>query len=177
MRRVIISAVLILGLGGAVTFALAQPKTRSRPQPPPALPAPDHGCASREADKAELHSRVARLRAEVELLQLEHDALKASLSDRLKHVIKVDADTIGEIDDDKIAAHFMRAGAEKVGKAAEFDTAIQEDLAALEKATQKAREIPTELHRKKEEFLRLATELNGKRFELIELEKRLDHGY
>jgi hypothetical protein len=176
MRRVIISAVLILGLG-AVTFALAQPNDRSRSEPSPALPAPDHGRASREADKAELHSRVARLRAEVELLQLEHDALKATLSDRLKHVIKVDADTVGEIDDDKIAAYFMRAGAEKVGKAAEFDKAIQEDLAALEKATQKAREVPTELNRKKDVFLRLATELNAKRFELIELEKRLDHGY
>jgi hypothetical protein len=75
MRRRIISAALALGLG-AVTFALAQQGTeRPKPRPSGFAPAPDQTRDSLKADRAKRQARVARLRAEVELLQLEHDAI------------------------------------------------------------------------------------------------------
>ena len=85
---------------------------------------------------------MAKLRAEVELLQLEHDASKALLAERFKSVVVANAETIGEIDEFKIVSYYMRMGAEKVGKAAELDKAIEDDRAAMEKAIEKAREIP-----------------------------------
>ena len=112
--------------------------------------------------------------AEVELLQLEHDATRALLSDRMKSVVVADAETIGEIDEFKIVSFYMRQGAEKVGKATEFDTVIADDRAAMEKAIEKAREIPTELKRKKEAFFRLSIELNRKKIELVQLETKLE---
>jgi hypothetical protein len=117
---------------------------------------------------------VARLRAQVELLQLEHDAIKASLSDRLKGVATANAEVILESESFKVAQYYMRVGAEMVGKADEFDKAIQEDRAAMDKALVRVREIPTDLNHRKDEFLRLSTELNGRKIELVELETRLE---
>ncbi len=174
MKRSIIAAAVVLGLG-AVTFALAQPGTdTSKEQSNRTVPPPDQACEGAETDRAKLHARVAKLRAEVELLQLEHDATKALLADRLKSVLVANAETIGESDEFKIVSYYMRMGAETVGKAAEFDKVNQEDRAAMEKAIEKAREIPTELNRKKEAFLRLSIELNQKKIELVELETHLE---
>ena len=174
MKRRIITAAVVLGLG-AVTFALAQPGTgASKEQPIRAVPPSDQACEVGQTDQSGLHARVARLRAEVELLQLEHDATKALLADRLKAVVVANTETVGEIDEFKIVSCYMRMGAEKVGKTAEFDRAIEEDPAAIEKAIDKAREIPTELNRKKAAFFRLSIELNQKKIELVELETRLE---
>jgi hypothetical protein len=174
MKRRIVAAAVVLGLG-AVTFALAQPRTdTSKARSTRTVPPPDQACESGQTDRTKLHARVAKLRAELELLQLEHDAARALLSDRLKHVVIADAETIGEIDEFKIVSHYMRMGAEKVGKAAEFDKAIQNDRAEMEKAIEKGREIPTELDRKKAAFLRLSVELNEKKIELVELETKLE---
>jgi hypothetical protein len=174
MKRQIITATAVLGLG-AVTFALAQTGTgMSNPQSPRSAVLPDQVCEGGKTDQTELHERVARLRAEVELLQLEHDATRALLADRLKSVVVADAETIGELDELKIVSYYMRMGAEKVGKAAEFDKAIAGDRAAMEKAIEKAREIPTELARKKVAFFRLSIEFNRKKIELVELETKLE---
>ncbi|MGP0067009.1 MAG: hypothetical protein ACLQGP_25880 [Isosphaeraceae bacterium] len=174
MKRRIIAATAVLGLG-AVTFALAQPRTE---MPPPqatrSVPIADNACEGDSTDSNELHARVAELRAEVELLQLEHDATRALLSDRMKSVVVANTETIGEIDDFKIASYYMRMGAEKVGKAAEFDKAIEDDRAAIEKASEKAREVPTELNRKKEAFRKLSIELNQKKIKLVEMETKLE---
>jgi hypothetical protein len=127
-----------------------------------------------KADPARLHARVARLRAEVELLQLEHDAIKASFSDLWKGVSKVDAELLERAGGDEIVAHYARLGAEMVGKAAEFDQVIQKNRAAIDKAIEQPRAIPTVLQRRKEEFLRLTTELNQRKIELVELETQLE---
>ena len=174
MRRRIITAAVVLGLG-VVTFALAQPGTdTAKTQSTRAVPPSDQACEGGQTDRTMLHARVAKLRAEVELLQLEHDATKALLADRLKAVVVANTETIGEIDEFKIVSCYMRMGAEKVGKAPEFDKAIREDRAAMERAIEKAREIPTELERKKAAFLRLSIELNQKKIELVELETKLE---
>jgi hypothetical protein len=64
MRTRFIAAVVVLGLG-LVGITLAQQ--------PGAQPKP------RAADKAALHDEVVKLRVEIELLQLEHDADRESL--------------------------------------------------------------------------------------------------
>ena len=178
MKRGIITAAVVLGLGG-VTFALArQVTTSSKPQPPQAVPSSAQSCNSGESDPSKLHARVAKLRAEVELLQLEHDAIKAMLSDRIQGVEKANAEITGELDQSRVAAFYMRMGAESVGKAIEFDQKARVDRAAVEKATEKATatagEFQTSLKGKKEEFLRLTTELNEKKIELVELEIKLE---
>jgi hypothetical protein len=174
MRRRIILAALVLGLV-AVTLALAQQVIEPpKAQPSRAAFAPNPNPESSKAGKAELHSRVAGLRAAVELLQIEHDAIKASLCDRLKGAGKANVEVTLESEAFKVAEDYMRVGAEMVGKAAEFDKAIQEDRAAIEKALAKVREIPTEINHWKDEFLRLSTELNQKKIELVELETRLE---
>ena len=174
MKRRMITVAVVFGLG-AVTFALAQPGTGSSKIPASRpIPPADRACENVETAPDDLHARVASLRAEVELLQLEHDASKILLSERLKSVVVANADTIGEIDEFKIVTYYMRLGAEKVGKAADFDAKIRDDRAAMEKAIEKAREIPTELKRKKDEFLRLSIGLNRKKIELVELETKLE---
>jgi hypothetical protein len=174
MKKHVITAVAVLGLG-AVTIAVAQPGNKtSTAQSTRTIPPPDQACEGVDTDRDRLHARVAKLRAEVELLQIEHDATKALLSDRLKAVVVANAETIGEIDELRIVTYYMRMGAEKVGKAAEFDKAVHEDRATIDQAITKAREIPTELDRKKQEFLRLSTALNQKKIELVELETKLD---
>jgi hypothetical protein len=173
MSRHIIAGVLLLGLVG-VTIALAQQGGQPAKVPPAAVgPAPEPTRAVVNAEKPKLFACVARLRAEVELLQLEHDVLKAAVSDRLKGIGKatVTEGLTQEIDDAKVAEYYMKRGAELVGKGAEFDTAIEQDRAAVEEAIAKAREALTE---RKHEYLRVTTELNQKKIELMELETRLD---
>ncbi len=178
MKRHFITAAAVLGLG-AVTIAVAQPgPDRSQPPSSRTIPPGDQACDGGQADRASLHARVAKLRAEVELLQLQHDAIKATLSDRLQGVEKANAEITGDLDQTQVAASYMRMGAESVGKAAEFDQKAQADRAELQKelenATAKASENRTSLNTKKEEFVRLTTDLNRKKIELVELEVKLD---
>ena len=173
MGRRIIAGALLLG-GVAVTFALAQPGAQPAKLPPArVVPAGEPTRDGVKTDKANLHARVARLRAEVELLQLEHDALKAPLCDLWKGLSEVDAQLLENASED-LGVHYARIGAEMVGKAAEFDKLINERRAAAEKAIEQSRGIPRELQRRKEEFLRLTTELNRKKIELVELETHLE---
>ncbi len=178
MRKGLIATAVVLGLG-TVTIAVAQPGSdASKARSTPTIPPSDQACEGVESDRAELHARVAKLRAEVELLQIEHDAIKATLSHRLETVEKANAEITGELDQTKVAAYYMRMGAESVGKAAEFDQKAQTDRAELEKeleqATAKASENQTSLNTKKEQFLRLTTELNQKKIGLVVLEIKLD---
>jgi hypothetical protein len=174
MRRHIIAGVLLLGLLG-VTFALAQPGAPLAKVPPVrVVPVPEPTRDGVKVDQAKLDARVAGLRAEVELLQLEHDALKAVVSDLWKGLWKLDAELLEQAGAEEIADHYARLGAELVGKAAEYEKATQENRAAFEKTMAPSRPIPTELQRRKQDFLRVTTELNQKKIELVELETRLD---
>ena len=70
----------------------------------------------------------------------------------------------------------MRIGAELVGKGPEFEAAMQEKADEVWKAVNKAvgATAPAEVDRLKQEFLRIATELNRKKIELVALEIHLD---
>jgi hypothetical protein len=164
--------VIVLGLG-TVTFALAQRATgpatgRSAPADVPVPQSPDPP----RTDRAELCAKVARLRAEVELLQVEHGLLK----DRLTAGLKERAEEIAEAASHRVARDSMRIGSELAGKGAEFEAAMQdkgdEVWMAVDKAV--AASAPAELDLRKQEFLRTATELNRKKIDLVALEIQLD---
>jgi hypothetical protein len=176
MKRAIRTAAIILGLGGATMMALANHGPDSKPRPAPVTtalaPAPERA----KAERAALQARVARLRAEAELLQLEHDAIRAALASLWETLSNEQAELLVQSGRDELLAHYARLGAEMVGKAAEFDKEIQKNAAAKE-ALKGTPGIPTELQREREHFLEIATKMHEKKLELIELEKRLDGAY
>jgi hypothetical protein len=171
MKRRVIAGAIILGLG-AVTFALAQQMSQQpkaggshyKPRDPAATGFP--------ADRGELHRRVARLRAEIEVLQLEHDLMKERLTPFLKET--ADAPDAGR--SRQVARDWMRIGAELVGKGPEFESAMQEKGDEIWKAVAKAagNPSPAEIDQLKQDFLRITTELNRRKIDLVELEVHLD---
>jgi hypothetical protein len=170
MKTRVIAGALILGLG-AVTFALAQPGTgSSTPSPSPTGPSPRSSDAT-PGDRSELPAAVARLRAEVEMLQLEHDLARERLAGGLKDQAGLEASPSRQA-----ARDYMRIGAEVVGKGPEFESAMQAKGDEIWKAVGQAiaANPPTNLDRLKQDFLRVATELNRKKIDLIALEVHLD---
>lgn len=168
MKTPVIAGAIILGLG-AVTFALA--RQDGGPPAPAGAPAPSSSDRP-PVDRAELHARVAKLRAEVEMLQLEHDLARELLSAGLK-----DRAGVGEASpSQQVARDYMRIGAEIVGKAAEFESAMQERGDEIWRAVNKAvaAPAPADLDRLRQDFLRVATELNRKKIDLVGLEIHLD---
>jgi hypothetical protein len=172
MKTQVIAGAIILGLG-AVTLALGQ----SGATPASARPGPADAPASRSSDRpredrSELYAAVARLRAEVEVLQLEHDLARARLSSALKdHAEEVESGA-----SQRSAREFMRIGAELVGKGSEFEAALQDKGDQIWRAVHNAVAGPTpaELERLRQDFLRVATDLNRKKIDLVALEVRLD---
>jgi hypothetical protein len=171
MSRRVIAGAIILGLG-VVTLALARQETgpSSRPVTPERPPA--RSAETSTGDRSGLHDEVARLRAEVEVLQLEHDLGRGRLSVAWKEA----ADGSGSDRSLQMARDYMRIGAELVGKGSEFEAAMQEKGDEIWKAVTKAAgtQTPAELDRLKQDFLRVATELNRKKIELVGLEVRLE---
>ena len=161
MKTRVIAGAIILGLG-VVTFALAQQVTGQAPRRPSPADAP----AARSSDKprddrSELHAAVARVRAEVELLQLEHDLAR----DRLSAVMK---QRVEEGIEGGLAQYLvrdpMKMGAELVGRGSEFESATQQKSGEIQQAVNKsvAAWAPADIDRLKRDFLRAATELNRK---------------
>ena len=171
MKRRVIAGAIILGLG-AVTFALAQ-QVSQQPKPPGSHYKPRDPAATRSpADRGELHGRVARLRAEIEVLQLEHDLMKERLSAGLKETAEAPVSGRSQ----QVARDYMRIGAELVGKGPEFESAMQEKGNEIWKAVVKAAGATSaaDLDHLKQDFLRVATELNRKKIELVGLEVHLE---
>jgi hypothetical protein len=172
MKRQIIAGAIILGLG-ALTVALAQPASMpTAPQPALSGEAAPRSSEEPHPDRSDLHAQVARLRAEVELLQLEHDLAKERLSISLKE----QAAGFGGIPSQQETRDYMRIGAEVVGKGAEFESAMQEKGDEIWQAVKKAAAAttPADVERLKQDFLRVATELNRKKIELVGLEVHLE---
>ncbi len=160
MRMRIISATIILGLG-IVGITLAQQAGEER-----------------RSEKAKLRSQVARLRAEVELRQIEHDvdadilkklmtdlrnlggleALKAPVEEQLKSVTAQRAPNVGLP---------TPPGFEEFNK--QFQEEAKAEAQVKELMVKAARPL---LDRLKKEFVQKAAELNEKRLELAEAEKR-----
>lgn len=172
MKKRVYAGAIVLGLG-TVTIALAQRGTG------PTMPSPDAANAPAprtpdkpRCDRAELYARIARLRAEVELLQLEHDRLR----DRVSADLKERVEGLDGGASQQVARDYMRIGAELVGKGNEFEATLQDKGEEVWKAVNKAfaASAPAEQDRWKQEFLRIATDLNRKKIDLVALEIRLD---
>ena len=158
MRMRIISAAVVLGLG-IVGITLARQTGEARGD-----------------DKAKLRTQVARLRAEVELRQIEHDvdadilkklmtdmrnlegleSLKAPVEEQLKSATARKAPEIG----------YTPPGFE------EFRKQAQEEAKATQLNELTAKVARPLLERLKKEFVQKAAELNEKRLELADVEKR-----
>ncbi len=172
MKKRAIAGAIVLGLG-IVTLALAQQGTGLGSSRPASAGDPMPGSHYKPRDdRPELHARVARLRAEVEVLQLEHDLKKELLSIGLKERAE-GLESKGSL---QVARDYMRIGAELVGKGSEFESAMQERGDEIWKAVAKAAGTPSaaEIDHLKQDFLRLTTELNRKKIDLVELEIHLD---
>jgi hypothetical protein len=172
MKKRVIAGAIILGLG-VVTLALAQQGTGPASSWPASAGDPMPGSHYKPRDdRPEFYARVARLRAEVELLQLEHDLKKELLSTGLKERAE-GLESKGSL---QVARDYMRIGAELVGKGSEFEVAMQEKGDEIWKAVAKAARTPStaEIDQLKQDFLRITTELNRRKIDLVELEVHLD---
>jgi hypothetical protein len=160
MRKRIISAAVVLGLGiGGISLAQQagqQPKDQV-------------------SERAKLRAQVAKLQAEVELLDLEHQADK----DVVVSVLKEERDF--ESESSRFAKAREAVGeatmmAASVGKLEEFKKEFGDEKAMqarMEKELkEKAESIRAEGQLKKQAFVRQATELAEKRLALAEVEKQ-----
>ncbi len=184
MKTQVIAWAIILGVG-AVTIALAQPGNRPvTPRPNSANESTPRSSDNPRPDRPEFHDKVARLRAEVEVLQLEHDVAKERLAANLmgRMIPPPPAGLAGRAESSEgspsqeVARDYMRIGAELVGKGSEFEAAMQEKGDEIWQAVKKAAPVttPADLERLKQDFLQVATELNRKKIELVELEVHLE---
>jgi hypothetical protein len=167
--RVVLAAV-VLGLA-VVTVTLAQQQAgdavkRYQDRRPGLRPGPT----------MTLRDQVAKLRAEVELLELEHDVDRAHLSDLLKE--QRHSDSIAErTAKAKEGVNNAITMAASIGKLDEIKKEFGDEKAMQSLAEKELKELAergrTDIERKKKAFLSQATELNGKRLALAELEKQL----
>jgi hypothetical protein len=174
MRIRITMAAAVLALGFATITAARQGAEKARPQDP--------------ADsKAALRPRLARLRAEVELMQLEHEGDVAVMRDLIKGLKFAEA--MGAAGNQAPLLEELRKQAEalqlpnfmpKLQAAIRFPGAI--DINQVEEIQNKAQalvdEASVKLLRKiyeesKKGFFDRAAALNEKQMELLELEQRM----
>jgi hypothetical protein len=124
---------------------------------------------------AALRSQVAKLRAQVELMEIEHEVDRTLLFEALK---AQGLDPAGKLAaEGKEQASQMTLMAASMGKLTDFKKKFGDDKAIQSQIEKEAQEL-AEVHRtanarKKEAFLRQTTELNEKRLALAELEKQL----
>jgi hypothetical protein len=123
-----------------------------------------------------LRTQVARLRAEVELLELEHEVGRALLLDLLKEQGHTDSDSQRAVKA-KEAVSQLRTMAAFMGKLDEFQEQFGDEKAmqsqAQEEMKTQAESNRAANDRRKKAFVRQAIELNEKRFALADLEKQL----
>ena len=160
MRKRIISAAVVLALG-IVGIALAQ-----QPGPQPK----DHA-----SERAKLRAQVAKLRADVELLDLEHEADKAVVVSVLREERDYESES-ARVDKAKEAVSEANMTAASLGKLREFQKEFGDEKAmqaqAEKELKEKAERIRVEGQLKKQAFVRRAAELAEKRLELAEVEKQ-----
>ena len=176
MRMRIISAAVVLGLG-IVGITLAQQSGEQLKEQP--------------TDRAKLRVQVAKLRAEVEVLQLEHDAdsdflkklmidmknfdtmeaAKGPMKEQMEALLgpmKEQMEALKRLMEAKKAA-VVEGVPPAPGALALPQDDFNKMFSADEATAKVARPI---LERLKKEFVKKATELNEKRLELVDVEKR-----
>jgi hypothetical protein len=178
MRMRIITAAVVVGLG-LVGITLAQESGK-----PTKL---------QTSDKANLRAQVAKLRAEIELLQLEHEVDRDSLKELMVDLKRIDTLEAGKgamkAEMEAFLKGPMKEQVEALKKQMEslkttlnkaempaaaaalpdFEKEINNMLGDDEAAARVARPV---VERLKKEFIQKATRLNEKRLELAEVEKR-----
>jgi hypothetical protein len=169
MRIRVVLAGVVLGLA-VVTLTLAQQQTSDAPRQDKRKP---NGTAQPGVGAvAALRTQVAQLRAEVELLELEHEADKALLFDLLKELGRVDSPAQARDELNKVTIALANTGyldeiTKKSGDEKAMRSRLEKDLKDLVE-THRA-----DSNRMKKAFVLQATELNEKKFALAELEKQL----
>ncbi len=158
MRTCIIAAVVVLGLGFVGITLAQQPAAQPKPQ---------------AADKAALRAQVVKLRVEIELLQLDHDADRDNLLNWLKGerigpggMAGLALETMLGMMGNAEATKTMKEGEKLIAKAKEKG----EDEEAL------TRRVLTEAVKKqidpmKKKYAKQAAELAEKRLQLDAVEK------
>ncbi len=180
MRMRIIAAAVVLGLG-IVGMALAQQAGQQS--------------KDRVGEKAKLRAQVARLRAEVEFLELEHgvdanmlreimkDVKNADLMASMKGPIKEYAKTVAERSTTETSKKAKAPVATVIGPSAVIGlegppepvhVPVPDELynMAFDESDAMARLARPAIERLKKEFVQKAAELAEKRLELAELENR-----
>jgi len=163
MRTQVISVMVIVAGFAAATMVVAQPASTAQTR-----------------DTAKQESGLAKLRAEIELLQLEHDVDAAHLRKLLTDVQSFDEaaairDALVEAAQREVADRKRTA---KPGEEPTFIISPQslnvkfESLGGLELDDDGVKLIRPVIGRKKSELLRRSIELNGKLIELAEIEKK-----
>jgi hypothetical protein len=168
MRKRIIAAAVVMGLG-MMGLALAQQGSQ---QP-----------KDQASEKAKLRTQVVKLRLEIELLQLDHDAARDILIACLKQVNQPEGLRSGQpgpmvtMDFNMLGMAALMGNAEAQKKAERAVEKGEDAWAALQKAMEEAEKEQTDRIRayigsKRKEFAKQAAELADKRLELADLEKR-----
>jgi len=155
----IISVGVVLGLG-VMGIALAQ-QTGQQPK-------------DQASQKAKLRDRVVKLRVEVELMELEHDATRADILDMTKDIRNSESDSPEQVQ--RIALGFLSlTEGEALGKLAqekEAEKAAEQIDKVVQEAHKKTLDEAKALReRRKKAYAKQAEELAGKRLELADVEK------
>jgi hypothetical protein len=171
MRMRIISTAIVLAVG-IVGITLAQ-QTGQRPN-------------DRNSERAKLRAQVVKLRVDIELLQLDHDAERDILLACLTQVKQPDFLASGQPGATMTMSFDMRGMPALIGdaeaqkkidrdaeKGDEVAVALRKAQQGLEEALRKqTNDIRAYIERKSKDFARQAAELAEKRLGLAEVEKR-----
>jgi hypothetical protein len=159
MSTRIIAAVVVLGLGIVGVTLAQQPGVQPMPQAP---------------DKAALRAQVVKLRVEIELLQLDHDADRDNLLNWMKGerwrpegMAGLALETMLEMVGNAEATKTMEEGAKLIAKAKEKG----EDAELLTRRVL-AEAVKKQIDPMKKNFAKQAAELADKRLQLDAVEKQ-----
>jgi hypothetical protein len=160
MRMGIVSAVVVISVG-IVGLAFAQ-QTARQPN-------------DQTSAKAKLRAQVIKLRVEVELLELEHDATRAEILETIKDIRGAESQDHEGLKQLALS-FFSLTNPEPLAKLAEkegADKAEKEMNQAMNDAVKKTLDAAkSSRESRKKEYARQAEELAGKRLALAEIDKR-----
>jgi hypothetical protein len=168
MRKRVMTAAVVLGLAVA-GITLAQ--QTSHP--------PKDGAS--EAKK--LRERVVKLRVEIDLLELDHEALRAELFQIVKEIHELESDGSQEqLKSLARAGLMLGGGAEAIAKVLGTDGVdgatkkVQDavDTAAKETFKEEVAKTRASRDRKRSDYARQAAQLAEKRLDLVEAERRYE---
>jgi hypothetical protein len=160
MRMRVISVAVVLGLG-IVGIALAQ---QAGQQP-----------KDQTNERMRLRDQVVKLRVEIELLELEHDAAKAEFLEIKKGIRELESEgaqkQLGEM---ALAQMMLTGGDQALGKLAKEGAKGEKEIQDFIESTLKEQIVKAKAERdsKRKDYASQAAVLAEKRLELAEVEKR-----